>query len=337
MALGRYTRRGLGPRALAALAAATLFLPSVRAQDPDPIAWRDDYSAALEEARAGGHLLWLQFTGPWCPNCHRMELDSFTQPAIRERARARFVPVKLQSDVNEELALSLGLSGLPASVIIDPSRRVLATHQGYLGPEELAGFLDGAVAAIATERQGELVAEHPAESPQPQPTEGGDPVALSGFCPVSLASANQIVAGRDEFALKRDGRIYKFVDQAALDAFRRDPDRFLPVNDGNCPVGRLDRGETIAGDPRWGVVYRDRLYLCASEADQLQFMSGPDRYAAVDVEHGGCCPHCLAMSGTLVQGDPRWDLSREGRRYWFPNPDHRRAFLAAAPGSTVHR
>ena len=99
---------------------------------PDAISWREDYGEALVEARASDHLLWIQFTGPWCPNCQRMEQDSFTDSAIREHSRTDFVPLKLRSDVNEELALSFDLSGLPASVIVDPSRQVLSVHQGYL-------------------------------------------------------------------------------------------------------------------------------------------------------------------------------------------------------------
>ena len=338
MALGRYSPRGLRAHALVALAASTLLAPA-RAEDPDAapdaIAWREDYSAALEEARAGGHPLWLQFTGPWCPNCLRMERDSFTQPAVRERAEAEFVPVKLRSEVNEELALSLGLSGLPASVIVDPSRRVLAAHEGYLGPDELSGFLDGAVAAMTAEREREAPANQTEQAAKA--TKDGDPIALSGYCPVSLASANRLVAGRDKFALTHEGRLYKFADEAALDEFQRDPDRYLPVNNGDCPVRRVDQGEAVAGDPRWGVSYRGNLYLCASEAEQVQFVENPDRYAAVDVEHGGFCPHCIALNGTLVQGDPRWDLAREGRRYWFPDSEHRRAFLAASATSTVRR
>src|SRR5271166_6142140 len=86
--------------------------------DPEGIPWRTDYSRALEEAQARNQLLWIQFTAPWCPNCTRMEQDSFAHPTIREHARRSFVPVKLRSDVNEELALSFELSGLPATVIV---------------------------------------------------------------------------------------------------------------------------------------------------------------------------------------------------------------------------
>ena len=100
--------------------------------DSEGISWRTDYARALEEARTRNQLLWIQFTAPWCPNCTRMEQDSFVHPAIREHARRSFVPVKLLSDVNEQLALSFELSGLPATVIVAPSRQVLLVRQGYL-------------------------------------------------------------------------------------------------------------------------------------------------------------------------------------------------------------
>jgi len=341
MALGRFSPRGLCARALLTVAAASL-LASARAEEPesepDAIAWRDDYAAALEEAKAEGHPLWIQFTGPWCPNCLKMERDSFTEPAVRERARSDLVPVKLRSDVNEDLAVSLGLSGLPASVILDPSRRVLAEHQGYLGPEELAGFLDEAVAAQAAGQTAEPSTEAPKLAGPAEPAEAAEaPVALSGYCPVGLISENRMIPGRDDLSLEHEGRLYKCADQAALDAFRRDPDRYVPASDGQSPVSRVDQGLTVAGDPRWSVLYQDRLYLCASEEERLQFLGDPGRYAAVDVEDGGFCPHCIAQGGALVQGVPKWGLAREGRRYWFPDSEHRRAFLTTLLSPAVRR
>ena len=67
----------------------------VRSEEPASIAWRDDYASALDDARTSNRLLWIQFTGPWCPNCTRMERDSFPQPAIVEHSQRSFLPLKL--------------------------------------------------------------------------------------------------------------------------------------------------------------------------------------------------------------------------------------------------
>ena len=134
---------------------------SVRALDVDPeanaepglITWRTDYARALDEAKTRNQLIWIQFTGPWCPNCTRMEQDSFPHPAIRAHAEQSFVPLKLRADANEELALGFGLSGLPATVIVAPSREVFVVRQGYLGPDELGDLLREAAARHTTEQE----------------------------------------------------------------------------------------------------------------------------------------------------------------------------------------
>ena len=116
-------------------------------RSPTPISWRDDYGGALEEAKATNRLLWIQFTGPWCPNCMRMERDSFPDADVIEHAQRSFVPLKLRSDVHEQLALGFNLSGLPATVLVAPTREIVAVRQGYLGPDELEQLLSEVLAA----------------------------------------------------------------------------------------------------------------------------------------------------------------------------------------------
>src|SRR5438105_1378961 len=138
--------------------------------DSDSIAWRVDYVGALEEARAANRLLWIHFTGPWCSNCTRMERDSFPDPAIIQHARRSFIPLKLRSDVHEQLALGFDLAGIPATVIVAPTRQVVAIRQGYLGPDELDSLLSEVLAARRGREGVEGVAgPRPGESAQARP------------------------------------------------------------------------------------------------------------------------------------------------------------------------
>jgi YHS domain-containing protein len=330
-------------------------LATVRGSEPDPdpeaISWRTDYARALDEARTRNQLLWIQFTGPWCPNCSRMEQDSFPHPTIREHARRSFVPVKLRSDVNEELALGFELSGLPATVIVAPSREVVAIHQGYLGPEELGKLLRDTqarqearlqearrLASTGSEKTERAGSAKPDDAAPPRnKTKTEDQVALSGYCPVSLVSDKRLVQGQAEYAVTHEGRLYRFANMLTFNLFRRDPERYVPVNNGNCPVSQIERGTQQPGDPSHGVLYQGRLFLCSNEADRKRFLEEPARYAVVDVAERGFCPHCLAKDGVLVRGDPRYDLSQGGRRYWFPDPSHREAFLSASTASATRR
>ena len=137
--------------------------PYAAADERATIVWREDYAGAMEDARAGNRLLWIQFTGPWCPNCTRMENDSFAHPAIVEHAQRSYVPLKLRSDLNEQLVAAFNLTAIPATVVVTPNRDVIAFHQGYLGPQELDGLLRDCQARVSTrpapEKPGRRLAE----------------------------------------------------------------------------------------------------------------------------------------------------------------------------------
>jgi YHS domain-containing protein len=331
----------------ALLLVALLFLDAARASagDAETITWRSDYEQALAEARSRNQLLWIQFTGPWCPNCKRMEDESFPHPLIREHARRSFVPVKLRSDMNQDLALSFDLSGLPATVVIAPSREVLAVRQGFLGPEELDDLLRQSLLRHSSRSEPGSKLATRGDRPEPgerTPVQVGrskteDELALSGYCPVSLVSDKRLVQGQSAYTVSHEGRLYRFASMITFNVFRRDPERFVPVNGGNCPVAQIDRDQQQPGDPRYGALYQDRLFLCASDVNRRKFLHDPARYAVVDVAERGNCPHCLAESGALVRGDPRFDLTQSGRRYWFPDASHRDAFLSAKAPSTLRR
>ncbi len=68
-----------------------------------------------------------------------------SHPSVVGASRDRFVPVKLRSDEYEQLALSLGLSALPSTVIVRPSGEVIDKWEGYGEPGEFLTFLEEAL------------------------------------------------------------------------------------------------------------------------------------------------------------------------------------------------
>src|SRR5580700_4988966 len=103
MMILRRMRRRTAASALsiaAGMLCASMMAHPVRATEPTPISWREDYGGALEEAKATNRLVWIQFTGPWCPNCMRMERDSFPDADVIDHAQRSFIPLKLRSDVH---------------------------------------------------------------------------------------------------------------------------------------------------------------------------------------------------------------------------------------------
>src|SRR5262249_45946558 len=144
-------------------------------------------------------------------------------------------------------------------------------------------------------------------------------IALAGYCPVSLVQEHKLVPGQTAVTLEHDGRTYQFANAWVRSLFRKFPERFTPVNSGRCPIAQVDRGEWVAGDPRWGVLYRRHLYLCAGRADRSLFVQNPDRYVRVDLADRPLCPHCWSPQGLgPSQSPPRPPVAWSGQRSLFP-------------------
>ena len=255
------------------------------ADDVKKIAWREDLGQAQLEAKSRDLLLWIQFTGPWCGNCRRMERAAFVDPAIVVESHDRFVPVKLRSDEYESLTQSLGLSVLPSTVIVRPNGEVVDKFEGYAEPEVFNKFL-----LTMLTREGRSPEQIAAKARAKADKDHA--VALAGYDAVTLLQDQKLVPGRPDLVVEHDGRTFRFANEAQRDAFLSNPESFAPVNGGRCPVSQVDRGDFATGDPRWGVVYNGHLYLFKDVVDRDRFAKDPERYASLDHSVRTACPHC---------------------------------------------
>ncbi len=289
-----------------ALVLLVLIPPARSLAGESAISWRSSYEQALAEARQQNRPVWLQFTGPWCRFCVLMESTTFRSAEVIAEAGSRVVPVKVRADLREDLLAAYGVSGLPATVLLDPQGRVVSRYQGYIDP---SGFL-GVLQTVAPEQQ---------EPEKP---------ALGGFCPVLLVKTGQLKPGSEAHVLKHDGQLFRFSSAEARSLFLAEPERYLPRNQGRCVVSQVDEGDKMPGDPTFGVYYQNRLYLCADDDARRAFAKAPDRYADADLGLDGNCPHCQEVAGTPVPGSRQYPLTVKGTRYLFPDESHREAFRA---------
>ena len=144
---------------------------------------------------------------------------------------------------------------------------------------------------------------------------------------MSLVCDRKLVAGRAEHSITHEGRMYRFSSAANSERFRKDPERFRPANGGLCAVSGLERGLEIPGNPRFGVLYRGHLFLCASAEDRRRFLEDPAGFERVGVAENGYCAHCIRDYGILVPGDRVHEVTRAGQRFWFPDSLHQQAFF----------
>ncbi len=110
---------------------------------------QNQYREALDRARREGKLVFVNFTGYACTNCHWMKANMFTRPEI-EAAMQKFVLVELfadagdaTSDANQKLELTkFNTVAEPFYVIMRPDETVVATFPSLTrDPEQFAAFL----------------------------------------------------------------------------------------------------------------------------------------------------------------------------------------------------
>ena len=115
------------------------------------------------------------------------------------------------------------------------------------------------------------------------------PVALDGYCPVSICppgpgKEGQWKRGDSRFGAVHRGRTYLFASANEQAKFLADPDAYSPVLSGADPVIFAERGELVDGRRSLGVALpagrgRSETYLFATPESRDRFEKNPKQYA----------------------------------------------------------
>ena len=131
--------------------------------EPNGPSWlKDQYRQALDQARRAGKLVFINFTGVACANCHWMEANLLPRPEIAA-ALERFTLVELFTDrtdavseANEKLEeTKFGTVAEPYYAIVRPDESVVATFEGRTtNAQEFLAFLNRGASASLPAAQG---------------------------------------------------------------------------------------------------------------------------------------------------------------------------------------
>ena len=141
------------------------YIPVAAASESKLVWLKNQYREALAKAKAEGKLVFVNFTGYACTNCHWMKANMFTRPEI-EAAAGNFVLVDLytdgtdpESEANQQLEQSkFATIAIPFYAILDPDEKVIATFNGQTrDAQQFLSFMDQrAPAAVAASSSGPL-------------------------------------------------------------------------------------------------------------------------------------------------------------------------------------
>lgn len=120
---------------------------------------------------------------------------------------------------------------------------------------------------------GQFAAAAPAQAP------ATPPIAMDGYCPVSLAEAKDWRKGDRRFGAIHRGRTYLFAGEAEQQRFLENPDQYSPVLSGCDVVKFVEQGTFVDGQRRYGVFVGSHVFLFSDEASRDAFEKNPRHYA----------------------------------------------------------
>lgn len=95
---------------------------------------------------------------------------------------------------------------------------------------------------------------------QPKINVNKDKVAIQGYDPVAYFEDHKPVKGSETFSFTHESAVYHFASKAHLNAFKKNPAKYVPAYGGYCAYG-VSRGYAVNIDPdAWSIV-DGKLYL----------------------------------------------------------------------------
>jgi thiol:disulfide interchange protein len=122
------------------------------------VGWREDYQAALREAKQGGRLVLVDFYANWCGPCRAMEREVFSRPELAGAIERLVIPVKVDLSAERrnragvEVARRFNVSVVPTFLVIDGNERVVARQSGSVSGEQFLQLLESAAAGDGQQR-----------------------------------------------------------------------------------------------------------------------------------------------------------------------------------------
>ena len=124
-----------------------------------------------------------------------------------------------------------------------------------------------------------------ADEPAPAKMMVEVPLALEGFCPVTLCAEERWVTGNPAFCTMHHGHIFRFASSEALGTFERNPASYIPVAMGEDIVLMVERNKRVNGNRKFGAWFQGRVFLFSSQETFNAFEARPDFYAEIALKY----------------------------------------------------
>ena len=108
--------------------------------------------------------------------------------------------------------------------------------------------------------------------------EASAPLALDGYCPVTVVDESRWRRGDEQFTAVHEGCLYQFAGEDEQQTFLKSPTQYTVALEGYDIVRYADSGALVAGRRNFGL-FLDSIYLLADEASRVKYENDPQRYS----------------------------------------------------------
>ena len=157
--------------------------------------------------------------------------------------------------------------------------RVMKTTQKIWAVLIPAALMIGSPLAVAQVNDFETIQLEQPEKVEKQSLASwhGKKVALRGRDVVSFSQDSGPVKGSKKFVAEWDNTQWRFSSEANRDAFKINPEKYIPEFGGWCPVA-LSQGELKVGRTNQFTRIEDKLYMNFNKRARERFATNPDDY-----------------------------------------------------------
>ena len=114
--------------------------------DTQPPLWHRSLEDALAEATKRDSLVVVDAYADWCRWCKVLDKNTLSSKKVHAELKS-FALLKLNTEEDPALARRFGVRGLPTTLVLDKTGKVIAGKSGYLPPDAYIAFLKQAARA----------------------------------------------------------------------------------------------------------------------------------------------------------------------------------------------
>ncbi len=115
----------------------------VKVSSSKEVEWKRWTPAVFEQAKKEKRLVLVDFSAEWCSFCKKMDLTTWRDPQVLAVINENYIPVKVEDEVDSELAEKYRDYGRPAMIVLDADGKEIFKKTGYQTPQFMLWTLQG--------------------------------------------------------------------------------------------------------------------------------------------------------------------------------------------------